>query len=351
MNKLVKRLEKIAHRAANNTRIHGLQLQVEIPSEGFSWRYPGNEPQQFFIASTTKLFTSTLIFQLIDSGALTLETRAVDILGAGTMSGLATLNGKDYAEQITIRQLLTHTSGLADYFEQKPLQGKTIGATILANEDRSWSFDDVLAMVCKNFAPRFVPGSGKAFYSDTNYQLLGRIVEVLTGKEFRAALDDAIIKALGLNETYMFSDATLDRYESIAPMYHGDLRLQIPQAMASFGADGGMVSTTADCLRFLKAFFNGEIFSPGWIETARDWRRIFFPLQYGIGMMRFQLPRVFTLFRRVPEMIGHSGASGTVLFFSPELDLYVCAAVNQTKYRDLPYRILVEVAMGSRSIS
>jgi D-alanyl-D-alanine carboxypeptidase len=347
MQSLDDRLNSLAQKAANNPRIHDLQLEVETPSARISWRYGADKPRrQFFIASTTKLFTTSLIFQLIDKGAFKLETHAAEILGSDVMSGLHTLQGRDASRQITVRQLLSHTSGIADYFEQKPLQGKTVGAKILANEDVGWSFDDVLEMVRQNFTPRFAPGSGKAFYSDTNYQLLGRIVEVSAGKKFTEALDEGILKPLRLADTYMFSGKTLNRYNTVAPMYHGDLQLQIPRAMASFGADGGMVSTTADCVRFLRAFMNGQIFSAEWISVARDWRRIFFPLQYGLGMMRFQLPRVFTLFRRTPEFIGHSGASGTVLYYAPEKNLYVCAGVNQTRYRDLPYRLLVEIGMA-----
>ena len=71
-----------------------------------------------------------------------------------------------------------------------------------------------------------------------------------------------------------------------------------------------------------------------------QWNAIFAPLQYGTGLMRFALPRYYTLFKAVPPMIGHSGASGAVLFYVPALDLYVSGTVNQIKKRSLSYNLL-----------
>lgn len=341
-------LDAIAARAEAKNSIHNLQFEVAIPSQGFAWCHDAKSAtKQFFIASATKLFTTALVYQLIDAHLISLDTRAVDILGPETMHGLHSLNGKDNSARITIRHLLSHTSGIADYFEQKPTQGKSLAEMVLENQDRSWSFDDILAHVRKNLRPRFDPDAGRGFYSDTNYQLLGRIIESLSGENFNDILGKKILQPLGLNKTFMFAPEMLNRYPGILPLYHDDQRLVIPQAMASFGCDGGMVSTTGDMLRFLEAFFTGKLFEPSWIQTAAEWRRIFFPLQYGVGFMRFQLPRIFTLFRKTPEFFGHSGASGTVAFYAPELDLYVCAAVNQTKYRDLPFRLLVEAGMAA----
>ncbi len=106
--------------------------------------------------------------------------------------------------------------------------------------------------------------------------------------------------------------------------------------MASVRTDGGIVSTSRDGLRILQAFMTGELFLRAVLgEMQQHWNRIFKPLQYGVGLMRFDLPRYFTLFRKVPAMIGHSGASGAVLFYVPQLDLYVAGTINQIKKRSL----------------
>jgi CubicO group peptidase (beta-lactamase class C family) len=127
-------------------------------------------------------------------------------------------------------------------------------------------------------------------------------------------------------------------------MLHGTRPLRIPRAMASFGPDGGIVSTARDQLTFLRAFIAGELFPRSFLdEMTSEWRRWRFPLDYGIGIMRFAIPRVMALGRAVPPMIGHSGASGAVLYHSPERDLSVALTVNQIAKRSLSYQLLSRI--------
>ncbi|MGI8946879.1 MAG: serine hydrolase domain-containing protein [Ornithinimicrobium sp.] len=143
---------------------------------------------------------------------------------------------------MTVRHLLAHTSGLADYFEGERADGGTT-ADLAFEHDLSWTLDDVLE-ITRGMRPAFAPDKpGKARYSDTNYQLLGAIVEGLTGLSFASAVAERIAAPLGLTQTYVFGSESLDRYAEIAPMLNGRVRLHIPHAMASFQADGGVVST------------------------------------------------------------------------------------------------------------
>ena len=120
--------------------------------------------------------------------------------------------------------------------------------------------------------------------------------------------------------------------------------------MASVRADGGIVSTASDGLTFLEAFMSGRLFPSAYLdEMQAQWNAIFTPLQYGMGLMRFALPRYYTLFKTVPPMIGHSGASGTVLFYVPALDLYVSGTVNQVKKRSLSYNLLTRLVMACQA--
>jgi CubicO group peptidase (beta-lactamase class C family) len=133
-------------------------------------------------------------------------------------------------------------------------------------------------------------------------------------------------------------------------MLYGKQRVAIPRAMASVRADGGIVSTAGDGLAFLQAFMTGRLFPLAYLdEMQRPWNAIFTPLQYGMGLMRFALPRYYTLFRVVPPMIGHSGASGAVLFYVPTLDLYVSGTVNQIKKRSLSYNLLTRLVMACQA--
>jgi len=114
-------------------------------------------------------------------------------------------------------------------------------------------------------------------------------------------------------------------------------------AMTSFGPDGGIVSTANESMIFLKAFFNGKLFPKEYLDEMKDWNKIFFPLQYGIGIARFKLPRIFSPFKPVPKLIGHSGLSGAFAYYCPEKDIYLTGTVNQIHNAGLSYKLMIRI--------
>jgi D-alanyl-D-alanine carboxypeptidase len=95
---------------------------------------------------------------------------------------------------------------------------------------------------------------------------------------------------------------------------------------------------TAELMRFLRAFFGAELFSASALaDMQAKWRKIFRPLQYGTGIMRFALPRYYSPLQPIPQMVGHSGASGAVAFDVPDLDLFVTG--RSTRSRSAACRI------------
>jgi CubicO group peptidase (beta-lactamase class C family) len=342
-NKLALLLEKYDARPDTN----GVRFAFAAPQRGWRWEWssPGSA-EQYFIASTTKLYVSALVMQLRAEGLLALEAPAASYLDRSVMSGIHVLRGVDSGDRITIGELLSHTSGIADYFEQRQRDGSTqIGKALQA--DFAWTFDNVLHIAKEELTPKFAPSTpAKAFYSDTNYQILGAVVEAIAGASYEDALRQRILAPLALADTYPFTLGTLDRYDSVAAMLYGKQRVAIPRAMASVRADGGMVSTAGDGLVFLEAFMTGRLFPRAYLdEMQSQWNEIFPPLQYGIGLMRFALPRYYTLGKKTPPMIGHSGASGAVLYYVPDFDLYVSGTVNQIKKRSLSYNLLTQLVM------
>lgn len=306
---------------------------------------PMDGASPYLIASATKLYTTAILLQLVDEGALSLADRAAQVIPGTDLSGIHVIRGEDYSQGITVKQLMSHTSGLADYFEQKQIGGGRLVDELIAGRDRAWTLEDVLALNRDRLKPHFPPGTpGKAVYSDTNYQILGAIIEQRTGMAYADAIRTRVLEPLGLANTYVFTQREMDRYDSIAAMKWGMGLLRIPRAMTSFGVDGGIVSTADESMVFLRAFMRGELFQRQHLDAIQDWKRIFFPLQYGIGIMKFELPWFFSPFKKFPPLIGHSGASGTVMFHCPALDLYLCGTVNQVKKRDLPYRMMMQVA-------
>lgn len=335
-------LRRLAERFARRRDVSDLAIAVTQPGPGFTWAFQGDRP--YFIASTTKLFTTAIVMQLRNEGRLSLDDPIGVHLEDPIVTGLNVWEGADRSHEVTVRDLLSHTSGIADYFGQERPNGSSLFQEIVGGVDRGWTFEEALA-IARSMPARFAPGTpGKASYSDTNYQLLGAIIERLEGVAYEEALVARVLDPLGLARTWLFTPATIDRYDAVAPMLHGSKPVRFPNAMASFGPDGGLVSTANEQITFLRAFMGGDLFPASYLdEMTRTWRRVFFPLEYGIGVMRFALPRIMSPFRRVPPMIGHSGASGTVLYFSPERDLFTAATVNQVKQHSLPYKLLARV--------
>src|SRR5690606_32194271 len=183
--------------------------------------------------------------------------------------------------ELTIKHLLAHTSGLPDYFEDKSAAGKSVFVDLIkGGNDRSWTFDEFVAL-SKALPTHFAPGTKKkAHYSDTNFQLLGNMIERLTGRSIGENYNHFIIDPLGLASTYLYTDVTDTRPKVL---YYKKRKLVIPQAMASFGPDGGMVSTSTDMLVFLDAFFTGKLFPSIYLGMMQQWNNLFYPLQSGVG--------------------------------------------------------------------
>jgi CubicO group peptidase (beta-lactamase class C family) len=339
------KLQALLDRYDRRTDTANVAFSVAQPSTGWTWSY-GDVNAQYFVASVTKLYTATLVLQLVRRRLVELDEHIGRYLPADTVRGLNVIDGVDRSEEITVRQLLSHTSGIADYFEGRGADGTTAFGRAL-DGGPGWTAGEAIAIAKTEMRPSFPPGApGKAVYSDTNYQLLGAIIEAMTGDTYAAALNAGIAEPLGLTRTYVFSSATVDAYDSVSPLLMDTTPLRIPQVLASVGADGGIVSTAAESMRFLRAFVAGELFPGEYLaDMQREWRRIFYPLQYGMGLMRFSLPRIMTGLRAMPPLIGHSGASGAVAFYAPKTDVYVTGTVNQVKKRSLSFQLLTRIVM------
>ena len=339
---LEQRLEKLVSRFDERRDTNAVQCAISSPSRNWSWAWPAT-PSPYFIASTTKLFVTAILLQLRHEGRIDFDKPAATYLPDSLLDGIHVLKGVDSSNVITVRQMMAHTSGIADYFEQRGKKGRTYFERVL-KEDFGWTVEDVVEST-RTLKPRFAPSTPRqAFYSDTNYQLLGALIESLEEASFSDVLNKRIVQPLGLNDTYLFTEYHIPRYDHVSDMLFGKKPVVIPKAMASFQADGGIVSTAPDSLRFLQAFMDGSLFPTAHFrEIMGTWRSIFGPLEYATGIMRYQLPRILSPFTPMPLMVGHSGASGAVLFFAPELDLYIAGTINQLKKRGLSFQLMTRI--------
>jgi len=335
------KLQSILSRAVDNKKVFGTTLCLQAGDYTFCGASGNFQTEdQYFIASTTKLFVTAIILKLKEQGALQLNDPIAKYLDAAILEGLHTYKEKDCTKQLTIKHLLAHTSGLPDYFQKKGPNGKSLEDEIIKGEDQGWTFEQAIAR-SKAMTPLFTPGKkGKAHYSDTNYQLLGKVIENITGKDFATAVQEFIAQPLGLLKTYLYQDPEDTRPKAL---YYKREELHIPKAMASFGPDGGIVSTAPEMLTFLKAFFGGKLFPDTYLKGLQQWNSIFYPLESGIGVHRFKVPWFFSPFKPIPEIIGHSGLSGAFAFYSPAKELFLTGTVNQISSPGTSFRLMLKV--------
>ncbi len=341
MEHKTKNLQAILDRVVDQKKVFGTSFCLKYNHQKWCGA-SGNltTGSQYFIASTTKLFVTSVILHLRWKGKLQLDNPIADYLGNDIINGLHILNGKEYSKEITIRNLLAHTSGIPDYFQLKKNNGRSLQSEITAGNDQAWSFEEAIEY-SKSLRPRFAPNrKGKAHYSDTNFQLLGKIIENITRQSLSDNFEALLFKPLSLSKTYLYQDIKDTRP---IHFYFRSNPMPIPQAMKSFGADGGIVSDSGELMVFLEHFFNGAFFPTAYLPELTTWNRIFFPLQAGVGIHRLKLPWFFDPTGAIPELIGHSGLSGTIAYCSPQNDLFITGTVNQVAFPDTSFRLAIKL--------
>lgn len=335
------KLQKILNKSIDSQKIFGTTFCVS--QRDFHWCGASgnlNNSSPFFIASTTKLFVTAILLQLKQEHKIKTDDKISNFLPEEIINGLHVLKNREYSKELTIEQLMAHTSGIPDYFQDNKKGELSLEEKLKSGQDCPWTAREAIER-SKSIQPHFVPGTkGKAHYSDTNFQLLGLIIESITGKSFSQNIQERICLPLQLSDTYLYANPG---DSTPAGMYYKSNVLSIPMAMSSFGPDGGIVSNANELMRFTTAFFSGGLFPLVEISSLQQWNKIFFPFQSGIGIHRFKLPWIFDPLQKIPYLIGHSGLSGTVAYYAPEKEIYVCGTVNQIAYPDLSFRIMIKL--------
>ena len=117
--------------------------------------------------------------------------------------------------------------------------------------------------------------------------------------------------------------------------------------MVSFGPDVGIVATSADLMRFLISFHTGELFDPAVDPLGGGmYRRAFFPLQAGVGHMRFRLQRAMWSRGNPPDLRGHSGLSGAFVFVDVDSGTCVAGTVNDIAQPSRSFKLMLKLVRG-----
>ena len=196
---LKEQIEKILIKTAKKTKT--LQFAMNLPALDLHYTYSNTMAnQRFHSASVGKIMTATLLFMAIEQGKLTLDTRIKSILTPGMLDKLFLYDGHDFQEEITIKHLLGHLSGINDYFESTTFDGSLFTEDLVRNPDIFWKPAELLDYT-RNRQKAISRAGDKFFYSDTGYVLLGLIVESIFDIPFHQALEKYIFSPCDMQET------------------------------------------------------------------------------------------------------------------------------------------------------
>lgn len=313
------------------------QVLVRTPELEFSY---GDRDRPFHVASIGKVATAVLMMQLIDD----LDTRVAHLLPRGTLDGLFVVNDTDHASEVTVRQLLDHTSGIADYFGGRTLSGPSVKELMLAEPDRFWHPVDLLDFT--RTRQRAVAEPDQRFeYSDTGYIVLGLLIEQLSGRQFHDLLNERIFAPAGMDDSYlMLRSAAAKGARAIAPAWLDDTEVSAFSSLSADWSGGGIVSTLDDLARFSSALHSGELVSASQLAEMQRARNRFRPgIHYGTGLMQVRFHEFFFTLRGLPRPTGHIGVLATHLFFDPVNEATIVMNFGSTREMVRSFRSLIQI--------
>lgn len=221
---------------------------------------------QFEIGSQTKMMTSVIIQQLVGEGAIDFDAPLADQMDLSDLESIPNI------EEVTVRELLANRSGIPD-FDTVPGQTGVPAfiEQLMLNPDQPLGPDGLLAIASGQPAS-FAPGEGYE-YSNTNYLLLQKLIENVTGDSFGEVLSDRIFSAAGMDDSTLKSDGgAKDVLHSYAELIPGQV-IDVTDIPLDFGAAGGVVSTTSDMIRFFDALLvSRTLLSADQMEEMLDFR-------------------------------------------------------------------------------
>ena len=326
----------------------GAVLLVDAPDMNFTWKGAAGmadaensiemmADDQFIISSGTKMFTAVTILKLAEQGQLNLDDPISQYLPDALTSRLLILDSESYGETITVRQLLNHTSGLGDFSNgaDKDDNGLPDFKDLVLNEpDTIWTPDGVLEWAIENAPPAAVPGEG-FLYSDTNFQLLGRIIENVSGMALPAAYREFIFEPVGMDHTYFefYEDAVMGvNGRSVSQAFYNGTNWNALDSHSYEWGSGGLVSTVEDQNRFLRAWVNGgDLFDDlSSKEAMMDWGETGDPGNYyGLGMWHFVLDEWDI--PSLGELNGHGGLFNSHAHYWPEQNVTIMGTLNSNE--------------------
>jgi D-alanyl-D-alanine carboxypeptidase len=311
---LARRLQKVLRTALRDPSVQapGAILHVRSPTLG-RWtgaaglgrvvpKVPMRAGDRFRAGSIMKPFVSVVVLQLVERGRLSLDARLPEVLPADIVDHFPT------APEITVRMLLGHRSGIPEW--DLPEQDDYAAR----HPAHVWTIAEILDLAAAR-PPLFAPGTAYS-YCNTEYNLLGLVIDRVTGRSWRREITRRIVRPLRLKHTSLPAPGDLSIK---GPHAHGYFELdgktvdltRLDPSLAGAAGGSGLVTTVHDLARFWDALLRGRLFrhrstlkemltfgpTPGEVTSG-----------YGLGVEQYTTPGGIRL-------IGHIGGAGTYLSF------------------------------------
>lgn len=335
------KLQKIVRKKKD---LRNALLLVHSDKQAIHWKFaagttgpeasPVSPDNPYHIASIGKTFTSVLLARLYERGKVHFDDRVSKHLPPEMLEGLFVYGGTDYSGQVSIAQLLNHTSGIGDYYEDKPIRGKPIKELVVEEPDRFWKPEETIAYTRDNQQAVARPGK-KFHYSDTGYNLLGKIIESISGRSLHESLHAEIFDPLGMVHSYvpLYSEPREKSPHRMADVFLGEDEISGYKSISVDWAGGGIVSTTEDLLLFHQALVRNALIKKETFELcARDLGRFSYGMDYGYGILFLNVGKMTMVLPTTLKMWGNFGSIGAYMFYNPAYDVYLIGTFNHSNY-------------------
>ena len=328
---------------AIENKLEELLMKNDLPGANFSIILPEGEQFDFstgyadtekkvildtehvlFSGSIGKTYAVAVLMQLVEEGKIDLNARFISYF-----PDTEWLKGLPNIEKITVRNLLEHTSGLPRYIENQGLWD-----SLYHNPDKVWTYEDRLTFILDK-DPVHEAGKGWA-YSDSNYLLIGMLIEKITVSEYYSVVSNRILEPLDLQNTHPGNTRKVKNlpvaYSKLPPFFRMP-EIVVEDGLYAFNPQmewtgGGFASTTGDLARWAKAYYTAECFSEeslAQITTINPNGKdvMYNGLSYGMGSFTYETDH--------GTVWGHSGfVPGFVSIFGyyPEKEIALALQFN-----------------------
>ncbi len=336
--------ENFIREVGNNKKLRNAYLLVSSEKTGVHINLARGEAEKIhpdqpnYLASVGKLFTATLVGILKDKEMLSFDDNISKYLDEELMDGLHIYKGKDYSAEIKIRHLLNQSSGLNDVFFH-------LWKKIKRHPEIKISTREAIIWGKKNLKPKSVPGQ-RHFYTDTNYYLLGLIVENITGQPFHKSLHSLIFDPLAMKHAFMngFSRPAIESAHPVAELFFDGMQaLKIDDFSEIDYTGGGVVAPLDDYLKFMKALVEHRIVKKETLDQMlNDVMLMRFPgfgFDYGYAIWKIKSIPLFV--PRGFDCWGCVGITGAFMFYHPGTESYIIGTFNDSSYKGRAIRFML----------